>query len=100
MTHDTLDMWDIETDFQLHAILQMPLMGWMTLADELGVDGTDHYAAARMLACKVLRDRGVMLPESEEVNTEDQDDTQAVEQTVAALLTGASIERMLTGRSF
>jgi len=65
MTQDTLDMWDIETDFQLHAILQMPVMGWMALADELGVDGTDHYAAARMLAYKVLQDHGVFLPESE-----------------------------------
>lgn len=100
MTQETLDMLNIETDFQLHAIWQMPLMGWVALADELGVRCTDHYAAARMLACKVLRDRGVLPPAAEVVDITDEDDEQAVEDTAASLMTGASIERMLTGRSF
>lgn len=60
MTTETLAMFNAETDRQLHAIWQMTLMGWVALADELGVRRNDRLGAAQLLAKHVLTQRGVL----------------------------------------
>lgn len=51
-----------EYEHQRHAINQMPLIGWVKLADELGVDDSEsgRHKAASILAIYSLERRGLV----------------------------------------
>lgn len=59
---DKVALINEETDHQLHAINQMPLMGWVKLADELNVSRAmfGREQAARILAIHNLEHKGLL----------------------------------------